>query len=58
MLNQLPDGRHAHPHDLNGRAGVLVPAEVRDGPGYVSQEGNSDVGPVSRFWFKATGFAK
>ena len=40
MLNELLDGRHAHPDHLDGGRRVLVPAQVGDGPGDVPQEGD------------------
>ena len=48
MLNELLDGGHAHPDHLDGRRRVLVPAQVRDGPGDVPQERDWNVRRVGQ----------
>ena len=42
MLSQLQERWHAHANHLDGWRRVLVPAQVRDGPGHVSQERDGD----------------
>lgn len=44
MLSQPQESRHAHANHLDGWRRVLVPAQVRDRPGNVSQEGDGDPG--------------
>jgi len=44
VMNELGEGGQALLHHLEGRIGVLVAAQVGDGPGDVPQEGGLDVG--------------
>ena len=44
VMNELGEGGQALLHHLEGRIGILVAAQVGDGPGDVPQEGGLDVG--------------
>ncbi len=42
VLGELEQSGHTHPHHLDERRRIFVPAEVGDSPGHVAKEGHRD----------------